>query len=170
MVRLLIEEVREAYRRLMDSDADFLKKYKAEVSLATGMLAAPAIGMLLKEAEDICKGLKTYLYPIRNDFFGEKITVSGLLTGRDILAQLKERELGERLLLPANILRSGEDVLLDDVRLPEISEKLNVPIATTGHSGYDFVTTLFELPKGYLGGDQEDDAGANPYELQTLDG
>lgn len=170
MVRLLIEEVREAYRRLMDSDADFLKKYEAEVSLATGMLAAPAIGMLLKEAEDICKGLKTYLYPIRNDFFGEKITVSGLLTGRDILAQLKDRELGERLLLPANILRSGEDVLLDDVRLPEISEKLNVPIATTGHSGYDFVTTLFELPKGYLGGDQEDDAGANPYELQTLDG
>ena len=154
----------------MEADKAFLEKYESEVSLATGMLAAPAINMLLKEAEHICRGLKTYIYPIRNDFFGEKITVSGLLTGRDILAQLEGKKLGERLLLPENILRSGEDVLLDDIHLPEISEKLNIPIATTGHSGYDFVTTLFELPKGYLGGDKEDDTGASPYELQTLDG
>jgi NifB/MoaA-like Fe-S oxidoreductase len=56
-----------------------------------------------------------HLYPIRNDFFGERITVSGLITGQDILAQLKGKELGTRLLIPCNMLRDGEEVFLDDV-------------------------------------------------------
>ena len=83
-------------------------------------------------------------YKIRNDFFGENITVSGLLTGQDIIAQLKGKELGERLLLPQNILRSGEDVFLDDIRLPELEKSLQVVADIVKSSGYDFIDAILK--------------------------
>ena len=66
--------------------------------------------------------IKVHVYAIRNDFFGENITVSGLITGQDLMAQLKDKELGDRLLLPENVLRSGEDVFLDDYHVPVIKD------------------------------------------------
>jgi len=82
------------------------------------------------------------VYPIRNDFFGEMITVSGLLTGQDLVAQLNGQVLGSRLLLPENILRSGEDVFLDDYRVCEVEKTLQVPINIVKSSGYDFVKVI----------------------------
>ena len=78
-----------------------------------------------------------YVYAIENEFFGKNITVSGLLTGQDILKQLSEGEvkLGERLLLPGNVLRSGEEVFLDDMKLSELAEKLNVRIQVPKNTG-----------------------------------
>jgi NifB/MoaA-like Fe-S oxidoreductase len=84
------------------------------------------------------------LYAIRNDFFGENITVSGLLTGQDIRDQLKGRELGERLLLPQNVLRSGESVFLDDLTVADLEETLQVPIYIVKSSGYDFADEIFD--------------------------
>ena len=72
--------------------------------------------------------IKVNVYQIRNDFFGEMITVSGLLTGQDLKAQLMGQELGDVLLLPCNLLRSGEEVFLDDVTLSELENALQVPI------------------------------------------
>ena len=72
--------------------------------------------------------IKDNVYQIRNDFFGEMITVSGLLTGQDLKAQLMGQELGDVLLLPCNLLRSGEEVFLDDVTLSELENALQVPI------------------------------------------
>lgn len=72
--------------------------------------------------------IKVNVYQIRNDFFGEMITVSGLLTGQDLKAQLTGQELGDVLLLPCNLLRSGEEVFLDDVTLSELENALQVPI------------------------------------------
>ena len=72
--------------------------------------------------------IKVNVYQIRNDFFGEMITVSGLLTGQDLKAQLMDQELGDVLLLPCNLLRSGEEVFLDDVTLSELENALQVPI------------------------------------------
>ncbi len=66
------------------------------------------------------------VYPIVNEFFGEKITVSGLLTGQDLKKQLTGKELGEQLLLPCNMLRTGYDVFLDDVTVEELEEALQV--------------------------------------------
>ena len=83
-------------------------------------------------------------YEIRNDFFGESITVSGLLTGQDILAQLKGQELGEYLLLPCNLLRSGEEIFLDDKTVEEIEQELGVPVKIVEESGADFVTAVLE--------------------------
>ena len=82
------------------------------------------------------------VYDIRNDFFGEQITVAGLLTGQDIEAQLKDRNLGERLLLPQCILRSGEDVFLDDMHVPDLEKSLQVPIDIVKSSGWDFVEAV----------------------------
>ena len=70
------------------------------------------------------------------------ITVSGLLTGQDIIKQLKGQPLGERLLLPQNVLRSGEDVFLDDVTVPELEKALQVRADIVKSSGYDFVDSV----------------------------
>ena len=82
---------------------------------------------------------------IRNDFFGERITVSGLLTGQDLLAQLKSRDLGERLLLPCNMLRSGEEVFLDDVTVTELSGALQVPVTIVKSSGQDLLDAMLGI-------------------------
>ena len=72
------------------------------------------------------------MYAIQNDFFGEKITVSGLLTGQDIRRQLEGKPLGEKLLLPCNLLRSGEEVFLDDMTLGELEKGGAASAASSG--------------------------------------
>ncbi|MCL2573624.1 MAG: DUF512 domain-containing protein [Defluviitaleaceae bacterium] len=79
---------------------------------------------------------------IRNDFFGENVTVSGLLTGRDIIAQLAGRELGEVLLLPKNCLRKDTNMLLDNVTVDDISRELDVKVLVVEPTGADFVEAL----------------------------
>ena len=78
-------------------------------------------------------------FPIKNGLFGERITVTGLLTGQDIIGQLKGRDLGEILYLPENILRSGERVLLDDITVEDLAGALQVKTDIVKSSGYDFV-------------------------------
>ena len=144
MVRLLLNEFHEELERrkaeglLPDPDL------KAEYSLATGKLIYPYIDRMTKELSELCPGLVIHVYAIRNDFFGEKITVSGLLTGQDILAQMKDREKGKRLYLPVNVLRSGEDVFLDDLHVPDLEKALQVPIYIVKSSGRDFVEAFLD--------------------------
>ena len=108
----------------------------------TGRISAPYIRRMADRLEEKFPGLTVHLYPVRNDFFGEQITVTGLLTGQDIIAQLKGKELGEELLLPVNVLRSGENVLLDDVTTQDITKALQVPVNIVKSSGYDFTETI----------------------------
>lgn len=86
--------------------------------------------------------VKVHLYKIRNDFFGEKITVAGLITGQDLIAQLKEQELGNRLLLPCNMLRDGEEVFLDDTTLSSVKESLQVEVDVVKSSGQDLIDAI----------------------------
>ncbi len=86
--------------------------------------------------------LHIHVYEIINRFFGEKITVSGLLTGQDIMEQLQGKELGERLLLPINMLRSGTDVFLDDVTVGEVEKTLQVRVDIVKSSGYDLLSRM----------------------------
>lgn len=131
MMRLMREEFNEA---LSNTPADSVKR---EISLVTGTLAYSEIKSLAKLVEKKFTNTRVNVYPIVNDFFGESITVSGLLTGQDILKQLSREEIriGDRLILPTNVLRSGEDVFLDDMRLMELSEKLNVRIQVPQNTG-----------------------------------
>ena len=69
---------------------------------------------------------------IRNDFFGERITVSGLITGQDLVAQLKGTDIGKALLITGNMLRHGEEVFLDDMTLTQVREELGCEVVTVG--------------------------------------
>ena len=112
------------------------------ISLGTGMLAYPYIRKMCQKIMEEYPVLDIRIYAIRNDFFGESITVSGLLTGQDIRGQLRDKELGSRLLLPQNVLRSGETVFLDDLTVADLEESLQVPIYIVKSSGYDFLDAV----------------------------
>ena len=88
--------------------------------------------------------LIVHLYEIRNDFFGELITVAGLITGQDLKAQLSGRPLGSRLLLPCCMLRNGEEVFLDDVTLDQLKEALQVQIDIVKSSGQDLIEAVLD--------------------------
>ncbi|HBL40416.1 MAG TPA: radical SAM protein, partial [Ruminococcaceae bacterium] len=86
------------------------------------------------------EGLTVSVFEIINHFFGESVTVSGLLTAQDLEAQLKGKDLGDALLISENMLRDGEEIFLDDVTLSQLSERLNIPIFANRTDGFD----LFE--------------------------
>lgn len=136
MLRLLITEFHEA---LAESEGD---KRKRHVSIATGRLAGPFIRHL---ADDLCKKYPNVcvdVHMITNNFFGSQITVSGLLTGGDIIRQLQGKDLGETLLLPVNVLRSGEQVLLDDITVADIENALQIPVTIVGNEGKDLADSI----------------------------
>ena len=89
--------------------------------------------------------MNVHLYPIHNDFFGERITVSGLVTGQDLAKQLKGKALGSRLLLPCNMFRSGEDIFLDDMTLSELQDTLQADIDIVKSSGQDLIERIIEI-------------------------
>ena len=144
MVRLLLNEFHGELDRLKKAGKLPETNIKKEISMATGKLAYPYIAGMAREIMELCPGAEIHVYAIRNDFFGERITVSGLLTGQDIMAQMKGRKMGSRLILPENVLRSGEDVFLDDIRVPEMEKALQVPISIVKSSGRDFVEAVLE--------------------------
>ena len=116
-------------------------------SVATGVSAAPFIDQILQKAKQQVPQLQGRVYPIRNRFFGETITVSGLVTGQDLIAQLKGQELGQRLLIPSNMLRSGESVFLDDVTVADVERELGVTVCPVdAESGFDLVDAMLGLP------------------------
>ena len=129
MLRLLETEFHDA---LAMKDGDEISR---EISIATGKLAAPFLRKFMKELQIKYPNTKVNVYDITNEFFGEKITVAGLITGQDLKKQLKEVDLGEKLLLPCHMLRSGEDVFLDDVTVSELSEYLQIPIEIVDSDG-----------------------------------
>ena len=141
MIRLLMDEFREALSR--ERKHPFMRK--KEMSVATGRLAAPFIRMLCDEFMEKFPKVTIHVYEIRNDFFGEKITVSGLITGQDLKAQLSDQKLGTHLLLPQNMVRAQEMDFLDDVTVAELSEALQVKVDIVKSSGQDFVKQLIEL-------------------------
>ncbi|MCR5508662.1 MAG: DUF512 domain-containing protein [Lachnospiraceae bacterium] len=143
MMRLLWDEFDEAYEELkLYLKSHGLNNTGERVSMATGKLAAPYIGRMAGRLMDAVPDRDIKVYEIRNEFFGESITVAGLLTGQDIEAQLKGRDLGSRLILPQSVLRSGEDVFLDDMHLSDLEKSLQVPIDIVKSSGWDFVETV----------------------------
>jgi putative radical SAM enzyme (TIGR03279 family) len=139
MIRLMLEEFEDALARLEEPEALDNRILKGTYSSVTGQIAYPYIRRMADRLMERFPEVKIQVFPIRNDFFGERITVTGLLTGQDIIAQLKGRDLGEILYLPENILRSGERVLLDDITVEDLAGALQVKTDIVKSSGYDFV-------------------------------
>ena len=117
---------------------------KKAVSLATGYAAYDLMKLVSDELMKKFPEIDIRLYRIKNNFFGEMITVSGLLTGKDIIEQLKGRELGEYLILPDSLLRNGETVLLDDVYVEDIERKLKTNIKISLNSAKSLVDKILE--------------------------
>lgn len=150
MLRLFMDEFRLALDNLKEEILvnDILRDNLCEtepVSFATGIAAYDTLEMLVKELCNVVPSLKVNGYKIENKFFGEQITVAGLITGADLIAQLKGRELGKRLLLPECMLRSNEDVFLDDMHLPEIEKALQVQTDIVKSSGQEFLYHILGL-------------------------
>ena len=121
MLRLLEAEFQAALRCADAPDG-------VPFSVATGAAAAPMLEKLLFSVAEKYDTLKGRVYPIRNDFFGSSVTVAGLVTGTDLIAQLRGKDLGARLLISADMLRREEADFLDSVTLAEASAALGVPI------------------------------------------
>ena len=134
---------------MRDEFVEALEKVKVtpppmEISVATGVASIELMRYLMGKIMERFPQIKINVYQIINEFFGEEITVSGLLTGRDIINQLKGKPLGKRLFLPPNLLRAGEESLLDDMTLTDIKEALGVEICTDTHSGEEFVNSILK--------------------------
>ena len=136
--RLLQNEFQEAFEQLSGDDRE------TEISLATGKLAYPYLKRMIETLQTKYPNVIVHLYEIRNDFFGELITVAGLITGQDLKAQLSGRPLGSRLLLPCCMLRNGEEVFLDDVTLDQLKEALQVQIDIVKSSGQDLIEAVLD--------------------------
>jgi len=111
-------------------------------SIATGVSAAPFIKNLLVTLEKRCGKITGGVYPIVNDFLGHTIDVAGLVTGGDLISQLKGKPLGKRLLIPANMVRHGEDVFLDDVSISQVEQSLGLPVTLVAQDGGALLDTI----------------------------
>ena len=112
------------------------------MTIATGKLAAPILREAAKQIEEQVPEIRVQVIGIENRFFGERITVAGLLTGQDLKEQLSGRNLGEELLLTENMFRDGEDVFLDDMTAAELSGALQVPITIVKSDGKAFLEAV----------------------------
>ena len=108
-----------------------------KVTIATGKISEK----LMKELVLGVDGIDAQVVAIENDFFGHSITVSGLITGGDIINQLKGKDLGEYLFIPVNMLRADTDTFLDDITIPDIEKELNVKVVVI-NDGRDLALKL----------------------------
>lgn len=120
------------------------KELNRTVSIATGKSAYKFIRGLADKLEIKFKGLKINVYAIENNFFGPLITVSGLVTGGDIIEQLKDKEIGEYLLINYNMLKDDDIVFLDDTTLEDVKKSLNIKVKITDGTGKDFIEKIIK--------------------------
>ena len=131
----------------VDSALDMQEEYdrKRKVSLATGTLAGDFHKELTKRISERFPSFECNVYPIVNHFFGETITVAGLVTGGDLIDQLKGQDLGEELIIPKVMLKADEDIFLDDVTLDEVRKALDIKITPIANDGYDYLDALLGI-------------------------
>ncbi|HIT64716.1 MAG TPA: DUF512 domain-containing protein [Candidatus Ventrimonas merdavium] len=159
MLRLLDTEVDEALDVI---DEEFEGEADPErLTIATGLLAAPYLEKQAAKIMERHPKIRIQVIPIRNEFFGELITVAGLITGQDLIKQLSGRDLGDRLLLPVCMFRSGEETFLDDRTREDVQTALQVPVDIVKSSGQDLVDAV-------LGLIEEEDTDYEGYELKEI--
>ena len=118
------------------------KNPNRRVSTITGLLAYQSSDFIKQELKRIRPDIDFQVFPIRNDFFGPQITVTGLLTGQDIASQLKGKDLGDALLIPQSCLKADEDIFLDDMSLTELENALQVKTVIVKSYGMDYLKAI----------------------------
>lgn len=149
MMRLFQTEFQEELEKIHKSEdyRELQETVARTLTIATGKLAYSTIR---DSAETMMKAfpkLQIHVFAIRNDFFGETVTVSGLITGQDLVKQLKDYQrtgidLGDTLLITCNMLRSGEQVFLDDMTVQELEDALDVHLTAVENEGKDFIGAI----------------------------
>lgn len=117
-------------------------KQTRKVTLATGELAYPMMQKFSQQVSERFPQVTVQVRKIVNDFFGHSVTVAGLVTGQDLLAQLEGVQIGEQLLIPANMLRHEQDCFLDDITLTEVSERLGVEVVPVENDAFDLLDRM----------------------------
>lgn len=148
MMRLLKTEFHDALEALKQNDNYETWKMRPAVHLPCN--SKLAYSTLAGFAEEIMKAfpyIKINVFAIRNDFFGETVTVSGLITGQDLKAQLLEKkasgtDLGDTLLITCNMLRSGEQVFLDDMTVQELEDALDMTLVAVENQGQELIEAM----------------------------
>ena len=142
MTRSFIEEFKE------ELHSNKTNPTQKAISLVTGKLAGPIIKELIKQINEVYPNIHVNVYIIENEFFGTDITVTGLITGQDIIKQLEDKDLGEVLLLPSVILKHGEDVMLDDLSIADIEEALQTEVTIVNDDGKSFLKAIIDERRG----------------------
>ena len=151
MMRMFIDEFTEALDAVVHSEAygELAKQVNRTLTIATGKLTYPTICEFAEKLMKVFPRLKIRVYFIRNDFFGETITVSGLITGQDLVKQLKEHkadgdDLGNVLHIPSNMLRMGEQVFLDDLTVEDVERELDMKVVAVESGGKEFIEAILD--------------------------
>ena len=152
-MRLLRDEFYHAFEELRESE----EYPKLKEGIARNDLPLRLQSLRIRQFRNLQTGSRKHFQKvkitvacIRNDFFGETITVSGLITGQDLVAQLKERkeageDLGDTLQIPINMLRSGEEVFLDDLTVQDVEAALGMTVKAVESGGKDFLDAALNL-------------------------
>jgi putative radical SAM enzyme (TIGR03279 family) len=135
MLRLLMTEAEEALKGTVRADG-------VPFSIATGCAAAAHLQKIMVLTREKCANIRGRVYAVKNEFFGETVDVAGLVTGGDLIGQLRGKELGKRLLITRNMLRAGESVFLDDVTVEDVEKALGVAIRVVEQDGADLIRAM----------------------------
>ena len=151
MMRLLMAEFTDGLAQVKKRPdlAKLQKELKRNIVLATGKLTCGTLETFARRMTELFPGLSIQVLPIRNDFFGETITVSGLITGQDLIRQTKEKRApqacaGGTLMIPSNMLRTGEAVFLDDVTVQDAEKALHMKVVPVETDGYAFIEAILD--------------------------
>lgn len=139
MLRSLIDEFEKALE-LAEWEGG-----ERHVSIATGYAPYAVISMLVKMAEEHFPLLKCNVYRIRNNFFGESITVTGLITAQDLISQLRGEPLGEELLISSAMLRRDSEEFLDDLTVSDVEKELNTRVKAVNNDGYELLDAIMGI-------------------------
>lgn len=140
LIALLREEIANSLKGLAGT-----REKQSILSIVTGEYAAP---FLKEEADKIMEkipGLQITVYPVTNNFFGSDVKVSGLLTGSDIISQIKGKPIGSGILIPDNMLRNGERIFLDDVTVDDLEREMGAPVVICKEDGSDLIEKILSI-------------------------
>lgn len=133
--------LKDEFYTALSQQSDF-ETPKRHISIATGDAAYPLLKELAEAACEKYKNIRVDVYKIINEFFGESVTVAGLIVGRDLINQLKGKSLGDELLIPSVMLRFERDMFLDNVTVDEASEALGIKITPSDSDGFKLLNLI----------------------------
>ncbi|MEG0615786.1 MAG: DUF512 domain-containing protein, partial [Oscillospiraceae bacterium] len=139
MVRSLTDEVEQAFKLVEYSDTP------RKISLATGAAAYNLISNIVEKSKEMWHNLDCEVYQIINHYFGENVVVAGLITGQDLIAQLKGKDLGEKLLIPSAMIKKDSDLFLDDITISQVEKELSVKVKTVENDGYALLDSILGI-------------------------